>query len=209
MRRGQEQDDLEAARREPLLGGGGEPDGGGASRRQSGDDAGFNQGPSPGRGLSPDRVVSSTPGGAIRLTKRASTVDRDEGGDEEHQGLVLKDPAGEKADEDAVRELEVEIVAGAVAEAVAEAVQEAVQEAVHDAVQQAIEENVQFDVRANVYTLIAVTGVILFWRGVWNTWDSIFGTELQSNIGSMVVGLVIMCIIRALDLPLVQGLPGG
>lgn len=31
----------------------------------------------------------------------------------------------------------------------------------------------QFDVRANVYTLVAVTGVILFWRGVWNTWDSL------------------------------------
>lgn len=37
--------------------------------------------------------------------------------------------------------------------------QEAVHEAVHDAVQQAIEDNVSFDVRANVYTLIAVTGV--------------------------------------------------
>lgn len=77
MRR-QEQYDEEAARREPLLGGdGGDPDGGGgASRRQSGEEAGFSRGLSPGRGLSPDRVVSSTPGGAIRLTKRASTVDR-------------------------------------------------------------------------------------------------------------------------------------
>ena len=28
----------------------------------------------------------------------------------------------------------------------------------------------QFDVRANMYTLVAVTGVILFWRGVWNSW---------------------------------------
>lgn len=51
--------------------------------------------------------------------------------------------------------------------------------------------------------------VILFWRGVWNSWDSLFGTELNSNIGSMVTGLCIMCIIRVLDLPLVQGLPGG
>ena len=183
MRR-QEQYDEEAARREPLLGGdGGDPDGGGgASRRQSGEEAGFSRGLSPGRGLSPDRVVSSTPGGAIRLTKRASTVDRvrgkavagrwhalgssemlvqkqgrcgavrvrptptmtpvwqpawharfqglwgqwhsppacrcncplpllappprqDEGGEEEHQGLVLKDPGDEKQDEDAVREV--------------------------------------------------------------------------------------------------------
>lgn len=101
------------------------------------------------------------------------------------------------------------MVAGAVAEAVAEAVQEAVHEAVHDAVQQAIEDNVSFDVRANVYTLIAVTGVILFWRGVWNSWDSLFGTELASNMGSMAVGLVIMLVIRILNLPLVEGLPGG
>ena len=82
MRRHNQYDE-EAARREPLLGGGGsgEPDGGGggASRRQSTDD--FNRGLSPGRGLSPDRVVSSTPGGAIRLTKRASTVDRVRGGE--------------------------------------------------------------------------------------------------------------------------------
>ncbi len=33
-------------------------------------------------------------------------------------------------------------------------------EAVHDAVVQAIEENVNFDVRANLYTLVAVTGVV-------------------------------------------------
>lgn len=41
---------------------------------------------------------------------------------------------------------------------VQEAVHEAVNEAVHDAVVQAIEENVNFDVRANIYTLVAVTG---------------------------------------------------
>lgn len=51
--------------------------------------------------------------------------------------------------------------------------------------------------------------VILFWRGVWNSWDSLFGTELASNIGSMAVGLVIMCVIRLFNLPLVEGLPGG
>ena len=52
--------------------------------------------------------------------------------------------------------------------------------------------------------------VILFWRGVWNSWDALFGTDsLASNLGSMAVGLIIMSVIRILDLPLVQGLPGG
>jgi hypothetical protein len=45
---------------------------------------------------------------------------------------------------------------------------------------------------------------------VWNTWDALFGTDsLASNLGSMGVGLLIMSLIRILDLPLVQGLPGG
>ena len=43
-------------------------------------------------------------------------------------------------------------------------------EAVQEAVAAAFEENVRFDVRANIYTLIAITGVILYWRGVWNSW---------------------------------------
>lgn len=49
-------------------------------------------------------------------------------------------------------------------------VQDAVQEAVAEAVATAFEENVRFDVRANFYTLIAITGVILYWRGVWTLW---------------------------------------
>ena len=28
----------------------------------------------------------------------------------------------------------------------------------------------RFDVRANIYTLIAITGVVLYWRGVWSLW---------------------------------------
>lgn len=47
---------------------------------------------------------------------------------------------------------------------------QAVQEAVQDALQQALDENVRFDVRANFFTLIAITGVILFWRGIWSLW---------------------------------------
>ena len=46
---------------------------------------------------------------------------------------------------------------------------QAVGEAVGTAVRQALEDR-RFDVRANVYTLIAITGVILYWRGVWTLW---------------------------------------
>ncbi|PSC68613.1 ubiquitin-conjugating enzyme [Micractinium conductrix] len=199
MRRRSEDYDEEAARREPLL------------RRRSpqppaadgGGAAAFSRGPSPDR--ADDGHHSHRTPGTFRLTKRTSTAAQE---DEEHQGLVLKSTDDEKTEAD-VREIEIEVMAGAVAEAVADAVQEAVAEAVHDAVQQAIEENVQFDVRANMYTLVAVTGVILFWRGVWNSWDALFGTELVSNMASMVVGLLIMSVVRAFNLPLVEGLPGG
>ena len=47
---------------------------------------------------------------------------------------------------------------------------QAVQEAVQGAFQQALDDNVRFDVRANFFTLIAITGVILFWRGIWSMW---------------------------------------
>lgn len=50
-------------------------------------------------------------------------------------------------------------------------VQDAVQGAVQDAVQQVMDDTkVKFDVRANFYTLIAITGVVIFWRGVWTSW---------------------------------------
>lgn len=43
-------------------------------------------------------------------------------------------------------------------------VQDAVQGAVQDAVQQVMDDTrVKFDVRANFYTLIAITGVVIFW----------------------------------------------
>ena len=59
---------------------------------------------------------------------------------------------------------------GLLAQACGQAVQDAVQEAVQEAIQQALEDNVRFDVRANFFTLIAITGVILFWRGIWSMW---------------------------------------
>lgn len=64
-------DDLEAARREPLLGAAGGSGAGGSGGEEAGT---ASRGVSPNRNLSPDRVLSSTPGGAFRLTKRASTA---------------------------------------------------------------------------------------------------------------------------------------
>jgi hypothetical protein len=109
---------------------------------------------------------------------------------------------------DAVHELEVEILTEAVADAVADAVGEIVQDAVQDAVQTAMED-ARFDFKANLNTLVAVTAAVLLERGVWNTWDYYFGDEsLVSNLGSLVVGLSILMIIRILNLPLASTVPG-
>ena len=54
---------------------------------------------------------------------------------------------------------------------VLQVVQDAVTDAVQEAVAAAFEENGRFDVRANFYTLIAITGVVLYWRGIWNSWS--------------------------------------
>jgi Fuseless len=109
---------------------------------------------------------------------------------------------------DAVHELEVEILTEAVADAVADAVGEVVQEAVQEAVQTAMED-ARFDFKANLYTLVAVTAAVLLERGVWNTWDYYFGDEsLESNVGSLVVGLMVLIIIRILNLPLATTVPG-
>lgn len=49
-----------------------------------------------------------------------------------------------------------------------------VQEAVETAVETALLDR-SFDMRANVNTLVALTGVILYWRGVWNLFDNWLG----------------------------------
>ena len=43
-------------------------------------------------------------------------------------------------------------------------------EHVQGAVQQVLASHSKFDVRANTLTLIAITGVIIFWRGIWTMW---------------------------------------
>jgi len=53
---------------------------------------------------------------------------------------------------------------------------------VRQAVRTALDESAgsRFDVRANVYTLVAITGVVLYWRGVWSLWCVIAG-DLKSQ----------------------------
>ncbi len=53
-------------------------------------------------------------------------------------------------------------------------------------------ENSSVNVKANFYTLLAVTGVVLFWRGIWQLWDSFLGQGVISNVASLLVGLAIM-----------------
>ena len=109
---------------------------------------------------------------------------------------------------DGVHEMEVEILTEAVSDAVADAVGDVVQEAVAEAVQTAMED-ARFDFKANLYTLVAVTAAVLLERGVWNTWDYYFGDEsLESNVGSLVVGLGVLVLIRILNLPLASTVPG-
>eukprot|EP00887_Chlorella_sp_A99_P001214 scaffold14.g1214.t1 len=147
-----------------------------------------------GAGERPQRGASlhrATPG-SLRLSRRSATASATQArADGAHTTLALKDEGQEGEGREGVREVEVEVLTEAVAEA-------------------AIEEHVFFDVRANFFTLVAVTGVILFWRGVWNTWDYFFGTgNLYSELGSLLLGLGIMLAIRIANVPLANGLPGG
>ena len=109
---------------------------------------------------------------------------------------------------DGVHEMEVEILTEAVADAVADAVGEVVHGAVAEAVQTAIEET-RFDFRANFNTLVAVTAAVLLERGIWQVYDTLFGSDgLWSNLSSLFIGLFILILIRLLNLPLATTVPG-
>lgn len=120
--------------------------------------------------------------------------------------LVLRDPQsgnGAKDGTEGVQEMEVEILTEAVVDAVTEAVNDVVAEAVQTAMEKA------FDFKANLYTIIAVTAAVLLERGVWNSWDMVFGDDTWlSNGGSLAVGLMVLLIIRILNLPLLNTIPG-
>ncbi|RMZ52182.1 hypothetical protein APUTEX25_001572 [Auxenochlorella protothecoides] len=115
---------------------------------------------------------------------------------------------------------EMEYLSGVVARGVAVAVEGTVEHAMSAAVHTAIEDqNIHFDVKvpgvevliergawANLGTLVAVTGVILFWRGVWNM-DTVVGVSLTSDLLSMGIGLGTMLCIRYFRVPLARTFP--
>ncbi|KAK9812165.1 hypothetical protein WJX73_001268 [Symbiochloris irregularis] len=43
-----------------------------------------------------------------------------------------------------------------------------------------------------IMTLIQITGAILFWRGIWCSWDALFGFSVWSEVSSVVLGLALM-----------------
>jgi hypothetical protein len=51
---------------------------------------------------------------------------------------------------------------------------------------------------------VALTGVVIFERGVWTLWDVVFGDSLISEVASVVVGLFIMLAVRIFDIPLAE-----
>lgn len=91
---------------------------------------------------------------------------------------------------------------------VGQTVQEAVQEAVESAVETAVENALldrSFDIRANLNTMIALTGVILYWRGMWNLADFYLGVDnLQGNVGSVLIGVSVILLFRIFKLPLAE-----
>lgn len=100
---------------------------------------------------------------------------------------------------------EIEAAVGLAVHEAMEAEMTTVQESVAEAVGQAFEDNrSSFDLRANFNTLVALTGVVIFERGVWTAWDVYFGDSWGSELASIVVGLSIMVAIRIFNIPLAE-----
>lgn len=106
---------------------------------------------------------------------------------------------------------ELEAAVGAAVHDAFEAELESVQETVAEAVGQALDAGtVRYDLRANFNTLVALTGVVIFERGVWTAWDVLFGDSAWSEAASIAVGLLIMLAVRVFDIPLAEWRrPGG
>jgi len=58
------------------------------------------------------------------------------------------------------------------------------------------EHKLQGDVKAVGTTITAITGVIVFWRGVWSLLDSLLGDSVFGDVACIVVGLLTVLGIR-------------
>lgn len=77
-------------------------------------------------------------------------------------------------------------------------VKDAVDAALHD-------QPMKFDVTANVNTIMAITAVIAYWRGVGGLLDIVFEESLEGFVACIVFGWVVLGLIRVLKLPVVEG----
>ncbi|KAI8473658.1 MAG: hypothetical protein J3K34DRAFT_518776 [Monoraphidium minutum] len=60
----------------------------------------------------------------------------------------------------------------------------------------AFEQKLEADIVSVFLTLTAVTGVIIFWRGVWSLLDHFMGDSVLGDICCIIVGLTIVLWIR-------------
>ncbi|KAK9819664.1 hypothetical protein WJX72_000906 [[Myrmecia] bisecta] len=95
-------------------------------------------------------------------------------------------------------------------EAVEQAIEQGLERQLQNAVENALTDSpMRFDMKANANTLLAVTGVILYWRGVWTLWDVTFGYSVWSEVGAIASGLVVMVLIKYNKLPLAEWFPSA
>lgn len=101
-----------------------------------------------------------------------------------------------------------DIVTAEVESAISVAVRSAMEKemvSVEEAVSKALKaDRPSMDLRANVNTLVAVIGIVIFERGVWTAWDVCFGDSAWSEAVSVGTGLGILTAIRVFNIPLAE-----
>lgn len=65
-----------------------------------------------------------------------------------------------------------------------------------DALLVEFEHKLQGDLKAVGVTIVAITGVIVFWRGVWSMLDHLLGDSVFGDVACVVIGLLIVLGVR-------------
>lgn len=100
---------------------------------------------------------------------------------------------------------EIEAAVGLAVHEAMEAEMNSFEDTVAEAVRTGFLDNrTSFDLRANFNTLVALTGVVIFERGVWTAWDVYFGDSWGSEFASIGVGLGIMVATSIFNIPLAE-----